>query len=710
VALETYSVILDLSIVIVSAFLVSAILARLHQPLVLGYLIAGILIGPYALALVGSVDAVNLFAELGIILLLFYLGLNFDLNRLRGLGFFLLLVGTIEMLLMIAMGNLLGVLLGWPAIEALLLGAVLAFSSTAIIVKMLEELDRKITGRSRNQEHVRFIIGFLLVEDIGAVVFLTLLGGASTLDAISAEIMIVTIAQMMLFFFIVLVLGIILIPRLIDAIYRSTASSEALLLTGLGICFGLASLSAVLGFSHALGAFIAGALIAESKHHASVTNMVLPVRDLFAAIFFLSIGMLFDPFALVVILPAVAMLVAFRLLTKVFACGFSAYLWGLRGRSAVLVGVGMVPIGEFSFISAKYVVDAGLVGPSFYTLIVGSGIVTVVLAMPLMRGAEPVADGLGRLLPERVLGFVAYLASWLQEIHKQMRRRATARDRVRHDIQDIVVNVLVIIVIAIVVLNLGDYLKNFAPPWLDVVLVSIPLTLLLSLPSCIIILRRVRDLMNVLLEMLERRYGSSDPLGIRKAVMNLIFITVLLLLSLLFIPLLAGGLEGYDLPILTALAVIIFFTAVLSWRTISRFQASLEDAVRRTMLPRKKLAGLIDNLPDGACQIIELASPTHDGKRQHLVCQIPVPADSYAVGRSLADINLEKQAGVSLLSLERGKLSHQTPARDTVLQDGDVLLVLGRDEDVNRAYRLLHAREHPRPVEDDGTGRVPDTP
>ncbi|MEE9564342.1 MAG: cation:proton antiporter, partial [Candidatus Hydrothermarchaeaceae archaeon] len=357
------SFIQDFAIVLVFAFVITVLFSRIKQPVVLGYLVAGSLIGPYFLKLVSDLDTIDIFAELGIILLMFSIGLEFNIKKLRKVGTVAVGVGTLEILLILGLGNAVGRMLGWSYTESIFLGGILAFSSTAVIAKVLTDM------KALRKEHARLILGILIIEDVGAVVLLTMLGSVSMLGASLLVDVFVILLKILIFFTVTLVFGLRFVPRFINRV-KETSTQEVLLLTSLGLCFSLAAFSDYLGFSVALGALMMGAIISESKHRKEVERITAPVKDVFASIFFISIGMLVDFSRLWDLAPIILLLSAVAILGKVVSVSLGTYLAGYAGITALSAGLGMMPRGEFSFIIAKLGVDQGAVSQEFYLVTV----------------------------------------------------------------------------------------------------------------------------------------------------------------------------------------------------------------------------------------------------------------------------------------------------------------------------------------------------
>ncbi|MGN6091178.1 MAG: cation:proton antiporter domain-containing protein, partial [Luteibacter jiangsuensis] len=337
----------DLATVMLVAGLTTVIFQRLRQPVVLGYIIAGLLVGPHTLPVIFIHDeeTIRTLSELGMILLLFALGLEFSLKKLRAVGGAALVAAFAEIVLMVWIGYEIGRFFGWSAMDSLFLGAMLSISSTTIIMKALEDLGLK------RERFAQLMFGILVVEDLLAIVLMALLTGIASTGGVAAGEALAAVGRLGLFMAVSLVVGLLLVPRVVDYIAK-VSRDDVLLVAVLGICFGFCLLVTELGYSVALGAFMIGAIVAESKSLARIERIVMPVRDMFSAVFFVAIGMLIEPRLLVEHAFPIAVLTAVVVLGKVFSCSLGAFLAGNGPRTSLRVGMGMAQIGEFSFIIA----------------------------------------------------------------------------------------------------------------------------------------------------------------------------------------------------------------------------------------------------------------------------------------------------------------------------------------------------------------------
>ena len=353
------------------------------QPPILGYLLGGLLIGPYTLPNppVENVELISALADLGLIILLFSLGLDLGWKRLSSVGLRVLVIGALEITLMMSLGYEIGTLLGWTGTESIYLGAAIAISSTAILYKMLRD------SGQLHQAHGRIIVGILVIEDVAAVILLTVLSGVATTGTVEAGAVGSLVLKLGIFGFAALGIGAIVAPGTIRFISRYK-SDEIMLLASLAMCFGLALIAQELGVSPAAGAFLVGAVLGDTRESERLVRLVSPVKDFFAELFFISIGMLVNLSDMTDhIWPALIVSGVF-IGGKFIADTVATFATGEDGRTAIKVGTGMTQIGEFSLA----IVSAGaLHGAGVAVSIPGGGrghgdyISTVPLHLPQRR-------------------------------------------------------------------------------------------------------------------------------------------------------------------------------------------------------------------------------------------------------------------------------------------------------------------------------------
>ena len=391
----------DLALILAVAAVVTIACRRLKLPLVVGYVLAGFLVGP-AIAWVPTVvdtASITTWSDIGVIFLMFGLGLEFSVLKLTTVGRPAVVTAATEMSLMIALGLLVGTLLGWSFVMSLFLGGMLAISSSSIIVKTFTDLGIK------GQGFTELVFGVLVIEDIAAVFLLAVLSTAGTGAGAEAADVVLKIGRMALYLIVWFALSVIVVPSALKRI-RDAVNDEILLVASIALCFGMAALAVGIGFSSALGAFLAGSILAGTVQAPRIAALFKPLKDLFGAVFFVSVGMLVAPQAVIDNLGTVALLAAVTVIGRSLFCCLGALLAGQSLRTAVKAGLSLAQIGEFSFIIAALGTSLGVTAGFLYPVIVTVSVVTSLASPLLVRNSERAYRLLVRLLPASALAFL----------------------------------------------------------------------------------------------------------------------------------------------------------------------------------------------------------------------------------------------------------------------------------------------------------------
>ncbi|MGH7471380.1 MAG: cation:proton antiporter, partial [Longimicrobiales bacterium] len=404
-----------LVLVLVTAGLTATVFQRLRIPVIFGYLMAGLIISPNfpLIPLAADEQTVHALSELGVILVMFALGLEFSLRRVIKIFPTAGVVGLAESSFMGLIGFLIGQAFGWTTLESVFAGAIVAISSTTIIVKAFQE--QGIKGGFTD-----LVFGILIVEDLIAILLLAMLTTASPQAGLSFSTIASTSARLLVFLVAFLVIGLLLIPRLTRHLVR-VGRQETIVVAMVGLAFGSALVALTFGYSVALGAFMAGALAAESGVAETVEHLIQPVRDLFAAIFFVSVGMLIDPALIAENWVAVLLLALAVMMGKVLAVSTASFLTGYSVPTSVRTGMSLAQIGEFSFIIAGVGLANGATRPFLYPVAIAVSALTSLTTPWLIRSSQPLANRLDRSLPKPMQTFVALYGSWIERIRTPSR-------------------------------------------------------------------------------------------------------------------------------------------------------------------------------------------------------------------------------------------------------------------------------------------------
>lgn len=583
--MHAISFIQDLAVIMLVAGVVTILFHRLKQPVVLGYIVAGFIIGPHTppFGLIHDEDTIKTLAELGVIFLMFCLGLEFSLRKLFKVGATAFIAAFLEIVLMIWIGFEIGRWFGWSTMDSLFLGAILAISSTTIIVKALNDLKMK------NERFAQLIFGVLIVEDILGIGIIALLSGIAVSGTVSSGEVFSTVGKLSLFMIVALVIGILLVPRLL-AYVAKFESNEMLLITVLGLCFGFCLLVVKLEYSMVLGAFLIGAIMAESRQLLKIERLIEPVRDLFSAIFFVAIGLMIDPQVLIDYAWPIVVITLAVVLGKMLSCGLGAFIAGNDGRTSLRVGMGLSQIGEFSFIIAALGMTLQVTSDFLYPVAVAVSAITTLLTPYLIRAADPLSQKLGNVVPGRLARVLSLYGEWLRNIQPQGEGAMLAA-MIRRILLQVGVNLALVIAIFFSGGYFAGRIGNWLSEWVSDASQQKALiwgaALLLSLPFLIAAYRKLKALSMLLAEMgVKPEMAGRHTQRVRRVIAE-----VIPLLSLLVIFLLLSALSASILPtseLLLVIAVVAAVVVALLWRWFIRVHTRMQIALLETLENSRK--------------------------------------------------------------------------------------------------------------------------
>lgn len=570
----------DLAVIMVVAGAITILFHRFKQPVVLGYLIAGVVIGPHTppFAFVSDENTMSTLAELGVVFLLFSLGLEFSLKKLFRVGGTAVIAALSEIVLMLWLGYQIGRYFSWGTMDALFLGAMMAISSTTIIVKALDELGLK------RERFAQLIFGILIVEDILAIAMIALLSGVAGSGAVDPYQVAVTLCKLVLFMTVSLVVGILLVPRMLSYVARFR-SNEVLLITTLGLCFGFCLIVVKLNYSIALGAFLIGAIIAESQQARLIERMVQPIRDLFSAIFFVTIGLMLDPRVLVHYAVPIAVITVAVIGGKILTCGLGAFAAGNDGRTSLRVGMGLAQIGEFSFIIATLGVSLKVTSSFLYPIAVAVSALTTLTTPYLIRAADPLTRHVAARVPAPVSRVFNLYGQWLRSLSPGA-EKAMLLQMVRRAGMQIGINLALVAAIFLA----SAFLAPGVEHWLDELIPFARirqalwwgLALMLSLPFLVAVYRKLKSLSLLLAEIsVQPALAGRFTQHIRRVMAEVVPAFAMIGIFIMLV-----GLSGRILPPTDLLIVVLAAAAILScvlWRWFVRVHARLQIALQERL-------------------------------------------------------------------------------------------------------------------------------
>jgi monovalent cation:H+ antiporter-2, CPA2 family len=656
------------------AAVTTIIFQKIRQPVVVGYLIAGLIVGPYIPPLMADPERVHTLSEFGVILLMFALGLEFSVRKLIRLGPTSGFITALQVGFMIWIGYLCGRALGWTPLESIFTGAILSISSTTIVAKAYQETP--VSDRLRE-----LVFGVLLAEDLTAVVELAILTTLASGASVSASLMTVTVARLILFLVAFVGIGFIVVPPVVRFVVRM-GRPETTLVAVVGICFAFAILAEHAGYSVALGAFLAGSLVAESGEAAQIEHLVVPLRDIFGAVFFVSVGMMIDPAIIREHWQALLLLTTAVIGGKIVGVTFAALLSGVGTQTSIEAGMSLAQIGEFSFIIAGAGLQTGATRDFLYTLAVAVSAVTTFLTPYMIRASIPVAEFVVARMPRPLKVLEALYDSWLERIRNAGQ---PARDSASIAWPTAAIVSSAVVIGAILIVNERDpfdvtttvaSLEHLA--YFSAGLYVDAFALLLCVAPAAAMYFAARRLATALAARAFAELPSSGAPAM-SALIEILQITILLVAA---VPLLAivqpfmEPVEGIGIIVVTLVLMIVVVT-----RSARQMQGQLRNA---TLLIATALRGVAADAGGESYEVPGIG----------MITPVPLRADSEGVGKRLSELDLHGHTGAVVVAIGRADSEVVVPAGDEILRPGDILELAGSSHAIATARRML---ETPRP-------------
>ena len=644
-------IISDLAIMLLTAGVVAVLFKRFKLPLVLGYILAGFLVGPYMpwFFTVADKASIETWSEIGIIVLMFGLGLEFNLHKLVSVGGTAIITALTEVFGMLVVGYLVGQAMGWGMMDSIFRGGMLSMSSTTIIIKAFDELG------VRQKPFAQLVFGTLVIEDIAGIFMMIILSTVSVSKNISGGELALKLGMLVLYLALWLILGIYILPTLLRRAEKYM-NDETLLLASLGVCFGMVLLAEKLGFSSALGAFLAGSLLAGTVHAERVEHLSSGVKDLFGSVFFLSVGMMLDPAMILRYIVPILIITAVTIVGKLLISSLGVLLSGQSLSKAVHCGCSLAQIGEFAFIIASLGMSLGVIEEKVYPIVVAVSILTTLTTPFFIKSA----DGIYRLIHKALPGKLAEKLERYTE--EDGSRKEQDSDWLRFLRRYVKVTALYGVLMMGVTL-LGQFV-------LQPLLEKTPLEPGFIRPICVAFC--VLGVALFVRPMLDLHSTEYTTLWVKNRYFKLPLITLtalryLLIVLIVFFPLqtLLGVSGVWLLPLIAAAVALISRTGWLSSAYISaeaQFMANFNE--RNLQRDDENTEWLDEKL------FVE-----------ELDC------GGEMAGKTLKQLDWGHRFNVNVIRVVRGKKHLNMPSGSAELKAGDKLLVIGRSEDL-RALRL----------------------
>jgi len=666
---------IDISLIMIVGSIVILLFHKLKQSLILGYILAGILIGPYVPYLrdVSNVPMVESIAELGIIMLLFALGLSFSFSKLRNIGWIASISGTIIITTKILVGYLLGLAMGWSHIDSFFLGALISISSTAVITKGI--LDKNAI----NEKSSQIAIGILIIEDIAAVIILTVISGIAITGEVSFENIITSVLYISFFIFILLAAGFLLVPKIIEYAFK-TGSREIFLITALGLCFGFAIFGYFLGLSLAIGAFVCGVVLGESGEGKTLHETVRPLKDMFSAIFFISIGILFDPAALLNYWPHIIIItVVFTALT-IMLDTFVTFFFGISARTALNVGLIMCVLGEFSFIIAREGTVSGITGSYLFPVVVTASILTLIINSYTSKYSANIINSLDIHLPRSLKRYLAFITLQIQEYKHHMSTSQRISEETKNNMKKIMFDVIIIIT-TIFMLRLGTnysiYFLEILGPGKEFESTFIFFIIIIALGIIITALIAIAKSLFRLIEMasLPLYIGSNVKRSRGEVIAYQVFrglvVSTLVIISALCVMLFVVNFLPLSISFLPIIVAMILIIGYLAYNSVEKFNEKIKVVLLKGFIEKKPGGSEDEELPINVdLPITEILSIGDT------IENMAVDPNSPYLGKKLKSSGIRENLGASVIGIRRKGQLLINPDPEEPIITGDVLILL----------------------------------
>lgn len=682
---DAHAFLQNLALVLCTAAVTTVVFQRLRQPVVFGYLIAGMIVGPYTpIPLAADEAMVRTLSELGVILLMFSLGLEFRLKRVGQIAATSGLAALLETSIMLGLGYLAGTAFGWTMIESVFAGAIVAISSTTIIARAFDE--RGVQGKLRE-----IVFGILIVEDLIAIILIALLTAMAKGTGLSPVDLALTIVRLVTFLIGLVGFGLLVIPRFVRGVTKLDRA-ETTLVASIGICFAAAFLALEFGYSVALGAFIAGSLVAESGESLRIESLVHPVRDMFVAIFFVSVGMLIDPRVIADHAGAVVALSAIVIAGKVLAVSAGSFITGNGLRPSMQAGMSLAQIGEFSFIIAAVGLATGATRGFLYPIAVAVSAITTLTTPWLISAAGPAALWVDRKLPRPMQTAVALYGSWIERMRNAPEAgKSRTRKLVRVILVDAIVLAGVIIGAAAEKGRFNTMLSSAAGISEQAAgLVVLAGAIIVAVPLVWGIFRSARMLGFILAVRALPNAGrravdfAAAP---RRALVTMLQLGTLFMVGAPLIAVTQPFLPRF--PGFFVLAVVAIILGIAFWRSALNLQGHAQAGAQVIVAALAPRIGTDDD-PEGLTKTMEHVAATLPGLGEPI--PVRITADSPGVNRSLAELNIRGLTGATILAIIRNVADGNevvVPSGGERLRAGDVVALAGSHESVAAARELL---------------------
>ncbi len=655
----------DLAVILISAGLVTLLFKKLKQPVVLGYIVAGILAGPSIeqIPTVTDVESIRIWADIGVIFLLFALGLDFSFKKLMKVGG-TAVIGAITVVIgMMTFGYSIGLLLGWGHMNSIFLGGMLSMSSTTIIFKAFDDLGL------RNQRFAGVVFGILVVEDLFAVLLMVLLSTLAVSKHVEGMELLNSVVKLGVFLLFCFVIGIYLIPSFLKKA-KKLLNDETLLIVSLGLCLGMVMIATKAGFSSALGAFVMGSILAETIEAEHIDHLIKPVKDLFGAIFFVSVGMLIDPALLWQYKIPILILTVVVMAGQIIFASFGVLLSGQSLKVSIQSGFSLAQIGEFAFIIASLGLTLGVTSNFLYPIVVAVSVITTFFTPYMIRVAEPAFRIADRIIPVSWRKFIERYSSGSNTIRQKSAWNKLLKALLR------IVGTYTAVTLVLIFIWL-----QFISPVITKEIHGIQGNILSLFIILLLIAPMLRAIMMKKNHSIEFQQLWQDNKYNRGPLVSLIILRIILCIGLVMLPVakLLNIAAGIMLAIAGSVIAIVIFSKRLKKQSILMERHFFTNLTARELEKEK-------NAP------INQRFANHMLERDLHLADFEVKQNSPSMGKTLKELNFRQKCNVNVVTIIRGNRRINIPGGSERLYPFDKLVVVGADSDLEHFRKYLEER------------------
>lgn len=662
----------DLALILVVAGIVTIVFKKLKQPLVLGYVVAGFLVSPHMPYIMSVADRADIstWGDIGVMFLLFSLGLDFSFKKILKMGASPIISTCSIVFCMMMLGIVTGHLFGWSRMDSIFLGGMLAMSSTTIIYKAFDDLGL------RQQRFAGLVMSVLILEDILAIVMMVMLSAIANGSNPDGGQMIGSLMKIGFFLILWFVVGIFLIPLMLRSM-RKFINNETLLIVALGLCCAMAVLSTKVGFSSAFGAFVMGSILAETIEAERIIKVVEPVKNLFGAVFFVSVGMLVEPAILVEYSWPIVTLVLVIIIGQVIFGSLSFLIGGQSLKSAMQCGFSMAQIGEFSFIIASLGLSLGVIGKFLYPVVVAVSVITTFLTPYMIRMATPAYGMLERHLPKKWIMAMNNLTLAKQTTQPEAKWRTLIKQMVRITV---IYSILSGASIALMFTFFLPFVRQLLPHWWANAACGL-LTLLFISPF----LRAIMMKKNHSEEF--KALWNSNPYNRLPLILTII---VRVAVASAFVFYICYYLTRFTNALMISIALAAVALMIIS-RSLKKRSIKMERLFMQNLRSREIVA-----------EVMGRRRPLYEGRlldRDVHISDFTIPEDSLWAGKMLRELEFRNRYGVHISSILRGSQRINIPNGGTILFPGDNIQAIGSDDQLTAFSEALNTELHDKDPE-----------